>query len=193
LRAGEAAARAEAGRLRARIEELTAELAGAEEQVTRLAITREEVTRVLGEPPATDAGLQDGARAGRPGPGSPIGAVTVPPWQEGSDPSVLPRAYQDLLEVAEDAGRPLRAAEFAAATGLSTEKAKVEGLRSKLKLLAARGWLAAAPGGLFTLDHHAGNQQGPDSNGFFFLSSEVLTSPDLRKEEPSGSVCHRPA
>jgi len=57
-----------------------------EEQGTRLAITREEVTRVLGEPPAADAGLQDGARAGRPGPGSPTGAVTVPPWQEGSDP-----------------------------------------------------------------------------------------------------------
>jgi hypothetical protein len=78
----EAAARAGAGRLRARIEEPTVELAGAEEQVTRLAITREEVTRVLEEPPATDAGLQDGARAGRPGPGSPIGAVTVPPWQD---------------------------------------------------------------------------------------------------------------
>ena len=133
----------------------------AEEQVTRLAITREEVTRVLEEPPAADAVLQDGARAGGPGPGSPIGAVTVPPWQEGSDPSVLPRAYQDLLEVAEDAGRPLRAAEFAAATGLSTEKAKVEGLRSKLRLLASRGWLAAVPGGLFTLDDHAGETPRP--------------------------------
>jgi hypothetical protein len=64
---------------------------------------------------------------------------------------VLPQSCRDLLEVAGDAGRPLRAAEFAAATGQSTEKAKVEGLRSKLKLLAARGWLAGVPGGLFTL------------------------------------------
>ena len=48
----EAAARAEADRLRARIEELAGELARAEEQVTRLAIAREEVTRVLEEPPA---------------------------------------------------------------------------------------------------------------------------------------------
>lgn len=154
----EAAARAEADRLRARIEELTGELARAEEQVTRLAITREEVTRILGEPPAADAVPldQDGCE-GTPRPASPIGAVTVLPWEEGADPSVLPRSYQDLLEVAGDAGRPLRAAEFAVATGQSTEKAKVEGLRSKLKLLAARGWLAAAPGGLFTLDDHAGN------------------------------------
>ena len=48
------------------------------------------------------------------------------------------------------------AAARAAAAGLSTEKAKVEGLRSKLKLLAARGWLAPADGGLFTLPDHAG-------------------------------------
>jgi len=109
--------------------------------------------------------------------------VTVPPWQEGAEAPVLPRAYQDLLEVAADAGRPLRAGEFAAGTGLSTGKAKVEGLRSKL--LAARGLLAGEPGGLFTLPHHAGNHRNPDSKGFFFLGSEVLAKPDLKKEEPS--------
>ena len=156
----EAAARAEADRLRARIGELTGELARAEEQVTRLAITREEVTQILGEPSAADAAGEGGA-GGTPRPASPIGAVTVPPWEEGTDPSVLPRSYQDLLEAAEDAGRPLRAAEFAAATGQSTEKAKVEGLRSKLKLLAARGWLAAVPGGLFTLKDHAAETVKP--------------------------------
>jgi len=107
LRRREAVARAEADRLRARIEELSGELAGAEERVSRLAIAREEVMRVL------------------------------------------------------DAGRPLRAAEFAAATGLATAKAKVEGLRSKLKLLAARGWLAGVPGGLFTLPDHAGETPKP--------------------------------
>ena len=74
---------------------------------------------------------------------------------------MLPRAYQDLLDVAADAGRPLRAAEFAVAAGLATDKAKVEGLRSKLKLLAARGWLAVVPGGLFTLNDHAGESGKP--------------------------------
>ena len=72
-------------------------------------ITREEVTRVLEEPPAADAARQEGGPGGKPGPASPIGAVTVPPWQEGAEASVLPQAYQDLLEVAADAGRPLRA------------------------------------------------------------------------------------
>jgi hypothetical protein len=157
----EAAARAEADRLRARVEELTEELARAEEQVTRLTITREEVTRVLEEPPAADPVPQEDGSGRETGLASPIGAVTVPPRREGADPSVLPRAYQDLLEVAGDAGRPLRAAEFAAATGQSTAKAKVEGLRSKLKLLAARGWLAAVPGGLFTLNDHSGETLKP--------------------------------
>ena len=69
---------------------------------------------------------------------------------------LLPGIVGDLVEVAADAGRPLRAGEFAAATGQSAEKAKVEGVRSKLKLLAARGWLAGVPGGLFALPDRAG-------------------------------------
>jgi hypothetical protein len=162
LRRREAAARAEADRLRTRIEELSEDLARAEEQVSRLVIAREEVARALEEPAVAEppAG-QDGRLAGKPRPASPTGAVTVPPWQEGSDASVLRRAYQDLLEVAADAGRPLRAGEFAAAAGLGTGKSKVEGLRSKLKLLAARGWLAGVPGGLFTLPDHAGKAAKP--------------------------------
>jgi len=152
----EASARAEAIRLRSRIEELSEELARAEEQASRLAIAREEVTRVLEEPAGAEVPAgQDGRPAWETRPGSPVGAVTVLPWQEGAEASVLPQAYQDLVEVAADAGRPLRAGEFAAATGQSTGKAKVEGLRSKLKLLAARGWLAGEPGGLFTLPDHA--------------------------------------
>ena len=40
---------------------------------------------------------------------------------------------------------------IAAAAGLSTDKSKIEGLRSKLKRLAERGWLAEDGPGLFTL------------------------------------------
>ena len=49
----------------------------------------------------------------------------------------------------------VRLLDSAAAAGLDTKKAKVEGLRSRLKLLAARGWLAEAPGGRFTHPDHA--------------------------------------
>src|SRR5262249_56072940 len=80
------------------------------------------------------------------------GVLGGPGWGAGVEVSALPEAYRDLLEVAEDAGRPLRAGQIAAAAGLSTDRVKVEGLRSKLKRLVERGWLAGEAGpGLFTL------------------------------------------
>ena len=89
--------------------------------------------------------------------------------------------------MAADAGRPLRAAEFAVAAGLGTNKAKVESLRSKLKLLAGRGWLAGAPGGLFTLRGcTAGeNSETRTVTGSSSLGSKVLLHPNLKEEEPS--------
>ena len=76
----EAAARAEADRLRARVERLTEEeLARAEEQVTRLAITREEVRRVLEEPAVPDPAGQDDGPGGEPVHTRRIGAVAVLP------------------------------------------------------------------------------------------------------------------
>ncbi len=94
LRRREAAARAEAERLRARIEELAKDLARADEQVTRLVITREGVTRVLAEPAGA---VLPGSPVKEPGPVPPVRAVAVPPWHEGADASWLPRSYQDLL------------------------------------------------------------------------------------------------
>ena len=74
---------------------------------------------------------------------------------------MLPQDYRDLLEVAEDAGRPLRAAQIAAAAGLSTDRGKVETLRAKLKRLEERGWLAEEAGpGLFALPAGNGNRAG---------------------------------
>ena len=69
LRRREAAARAEADRLRTRIEELSEDLARAEEQASRLSIAREEVARVLEEPAVAEppAG-QNGRPAGKPRP-----------------------------------------------------------------------------------------------------------------------------
>jgi hypothetical protein len=50
----------------------------------------------------------------------------------------------------------LRAAQIAAAAGLSTDRSRVEGLRSKLKRLAERGWLAEEAGpGLFAVPARA--------------------------------------
>jgi hypothetical protein len=153
LRRREGAALAEACRLRGLIEELSGDLARAEEQASRLAIAVEEVTRVLEGPVVP---VPDGEPAAVPRPASPAGALLVPQWHEGAVASALPRPYQDLLEVAAGAGRPLRAAEFCTATGLATGKAQVEGARSRLRRLAARGWLAEEPGGLYSPGAYAG-------------------------------------
>ena len=123
----EAAARAEAEELRARIAQLTERLARAEERLSRLVIARETVDEVLSE---AGADVSPAAGPEVTAPPAPVHApvtvtLAVPPWRPDLEASVLPQAYRDLLEVAEDAGRPLRAAQTAAAAGLSTDKAKV--------------------------------------------------------------------
>jgi chromosome segregation ATPase len=161
LKRREAAAREEAEEVRGRIAQLAERLARAEEWLSRLVIARETVEEVLNgagsEPePASAAVAPDGAGPSRFGYLSPVGVLAVPPWRAGLEASVLPEAYRDLLEVAEDAGRPMRAVQIAAAAGLSTDKSKVEGLRSKLKRLAGRGWLVEEAGpGLFALPARA--------------------------------------
>ena len=154
------AARREVDELRGEIARLNERLVLAEERLARLEITRETVMEILGG--AGTAGRSAGRKRGRRlwgvasagslgAGGSPAGVVTVPPWRPGLAQSMLPSSYRDLLEVLADAGRPMRAGSIAAAAGLSTDKSKVEGLRSKLKRLAERGWLAEDGPGLFTL------------------------------------------
>jgi hypothetical protein len=146
LQRREAAARQEVDELRGEIARLNERLGRAEERLSRLEVTRETAAEILGGAGTDEAAAADPAPAG-----SPIGVMTVPPWRPGLALSVLPPSYQDLLEVLADAGRPLRAGSIAAAAGLSTDKSKIEGLRSKLKRLAERGWLAEDGPGLFAL------------------------------------------
>jgi hypothetical protein len=79
LQPREAAARAEAEELRARIAQLTERLAQAEERPSRLVITRETVEEVLNEPGAeTPPAVADGAVPSWSGRLSPIGMLAVP-------------------------------------------------------------------------------------------------------------------
>ncbi|MER6357455.1 hypothetical protein ABT186_38040 [Streptomyces sp. NPDC001634] len=160
----EAAAREKIGELRARIEELTGHLAEQEMVLSRLEITRETVTAILSgdetvsgagpgaEPEASGPVEASRTEAGEEGPfglGSPVGVRLVPPWTPELAAGVLPSSYQDIVEVLADAVRPMRAHHICAALGLSTDKSKVEGFRSKLKRLVERGWLTEAEPGLF--------------------------------------------
>jgi hypothetical protein len=145
LQRREAAARERVDGLRGQIAELTERLTAEQDVLTRLEITRETMTDLLAETSEAD-GPQPQVEAGS---GSPIGVVTVPAWRPGLDVAVLPVAYRDILEVLADADRPLRAGQIATALGLGEGAAKVEGLRSKLKRLAGRGWLTEQVPGLF--------------------------------------------
>lgn len=164
LQRREAAAREEAEDLRGQIGRLGERLAQVEERLSRLVITGETVEEVLSGPGGqTPSAVPDEAAPSRPGHLSQAGVPAVPAWRPGLDASALPEAYRDLLEVAQDAGRPLRAAQIAAAAGLSTDKARVETLRSKLKRLVERGWLTEEAGpGLFGLPARTDTGQAPD-------------------------------
>ncbi|MFF4219337.1 MULTISPECIES: hypothetical protein [Streptomyces] len=104
--------------LRGRIDGLTRRLAAEEEQLTRLRFTRETVDELFAETaPDTapevrdDGGMAEGETPGvsTSGRDAVNGVRTVPPCGPGLEESVLPRTYQDLLEVLGDAGGPLRA------------------------------------------------------------------------------------
>ena len=163
LQRGEAAARPEAEELRGRIAELAERLAGVEGRLSRLVIARETVDEVLSEAGVDVPPTAEPQVTARPGAGHPptVGVLAVPRWRAGLEASVLLQAYRDLVEVAGNAGRPLRQSAPPAAAGLSTDKARVEALRSKLKRLVERGWLAEEPGpGLFALPARAGSGAG---------------------------------
>jgi hypothetical protein len=119
LQRREAAARAEAEELRGRIAELAERLAGVEERLSRLVITRETVGDVLSGagadvPPRAAAGTEATGPVHAPA----IGVLAVPPWRAGLEASVLPQAYRDLVEVAEDAGRPKTPRTYAATAAM---------------------------------------------------------------------------
>ncbi|MFE3493840.1 hypothetical protein ACFXOS_12125 [Streptomyces sp. NPDC059175] len=151
----DAAARVEIAELRHQIAELSRRLAEREDVLSRLQITRETMTEILsGGETVSVAGAEadvDEAETEehRLPAGSPVGVRLVPHWTPGLAVGVLPGSYRDIVEVLQDAVHPMRAHHLCAALGLSTDKSKVEGFRSKLKRLVERGWLMEEEPGLF--------------------------------------------
>jgi hypothetical protein len=87
-----------------------------------------------------------------------VGGVTrVPSWRSDLTEAHLPAGYQRLWLAVRDAAGPVRAQELARGLGLESTPAKVEALRSKLKRLVARGWIAESAPGMFAA---AGGEHG---------------------------------
>jgi hypothetical protein len=73
----------------------------------------------------------------------------VPVWRTDLAEAHLPVGYRRLWLAVRDAAEPGRAQELARGLGLEPTPGKVEALRSKLKRLVARGWIAEPAPGVF--------------------------------------------
>ncbi|MFD3809285.1 hypothetical protein ACFWTC_38480 [Streptomyces sp. NPDC058619] len=137
---------------RQRVEVLQAELQEAEAAWERFVIARQTVAEVLAEPPVGEEASLAGVAGERPA--RVAGAVpgsAVPAWREGLTLDSLAPDYQRLVEVLAGSGEEMDCRQLAAALGLEVVAAKVEGVRSKVKRLAARGWMAEERPGMFSV------------------------------------------
>ncbi|MBD0692575.1 hypothetical protein [Streptomyces sp. CBMA123] len=137
---------------RQRVEALKAELREAEAAWERFVIARETVAEVLAEPRAGEEAppvVVAGERLARVAAAVP-GSV-VPAWREGLALDSLAPDYQRLVEVLAGGREVMDCRQLAATLGLEVVAAKVGGVRSKVKRLAARGWLAEERPGMFSV------------------------------------------
>ncbi|MER7468357.1 hypothetical protein [Streptomyces sp. NPDC097981] len=162
LEAREASAREGVAVLREEAARAAAALEAGEIELDRRVIAREELVEALAVAAEATTAATEAADAGEtaptpvPGPASAsVSGAIVPPWREGLSVSVLSLDNQRILNVLQD--RPgheqMRAKDIAAALGIeATVAAKVEGVRSKAKRLAERGWLLQEASGAFSAD-----------------------------------------
>jgi hypothetical protein len=157
----EAAARVRVEGLREEVARLAGVLEAAEIELDRRVIAREELVEALAASAVETTAVSEplpgaGARAEQEKAPSlaPVPGSTVPFWRDGLPVTVLAPDYQRILGVVEErspAGQgPLKAREIAVQLGLQATPAKVEGVRSKARRLAERGWLLQEASGAFS-------------------------------------------
>lgn len=152
----ETAARVRVEGLREEVARLAGVLEAAEIELDRRVIAREELVEALAASAAdTTAVTEAEAEAETVSAPAPVPGSIVPPWREGLPVTVLAPDYQRILGVLDErqpAGQgPLKAREITAGLGLETTSAKVEGVRSKARRLAERGWLLQETSGAFSV------------------------------------------
>ncbi|MEU0479168.1 hypothetical protein ABZ260_08310 [Streptosporangium sp. NPDC006013] len=132
---------------RQQADELRAQLAAVEEQLRRLAITRETLTEFADDYPSeTDTAADDGVVIEEPSGSARSDLADEPPR--------LPplrgfrRQVVAFLATAEE---PMRAREIAQAIGKPDTRSQVEGMRSRLQRLVSDGWLRREADGLYAI------------------------------------------
>ncbi|MFE4416535.1 hypothetical protein, partial [Streptomyces sp. NPDC056821] len=149
----ETAARVRVEGLREEVARLTGVLEAAEIELDRRVIAREELVEALAASAAETTAVTE-TEAERETVPAPVPGSIVPPWREGLPLTVLAPDYQRILDVLDErqpAGQgPMKAKEITVELGLGTTSAKVEGVRSKARRLAERGWLVQETSGMFS-------------------------------------------
>ncbi|SFT21028.1 hypothetical protein [Streptomyces sp. ok210] len=140
--------------LRDKLDRLVAELEEAEAVRDRLVIAKETVSQVLSEScEPKNVAMSGDARPIVPKPAAPRSVVPV--QRDGLDVTVLSPDYRRIMQVLADRERsgegPAICRQVADALDLELVPAKIEGVRSKAKRLAARGWLVENTPGSFSL------------------------------------------
>jgi len=128
--------------LREQAARVAAQLGEAERALEHVAITRATLAAVLAAHEGVGRQAQD---VGTPRPQPAL----VPVWRSDLTEAHLPAGYRELWRALAHAPGPVRAKDLALMLGLGVTAAKIEGLRSKLKRLVARGWIAESAPGVF--------------------------------------------
>ncbi|MFF5284439.1 hypothetical protein [Streptomyces sp. NPDC013171] len=149
LEAKESAAREAVERVRDEVARIAAVLEEAERVLERLVIAREAVVEVLSEPAGRALDVVKDKAVAAAMAGSPV------PRQSGQLARAVPAPdYQRIIPVLETeaaAGRDrVRAEDLAVALGPEVVPAKIEGVRSRAKRLAERGWITGHQSGEFS-------------------------------------------
>ncbi|MFB7223610.1 hypothetical protein [Streptomyces sp. NPDC056227] len=150
----ETAARVRVEGLREEVAWLAGVLEAAEIELDRRVIAREELVEALAASAAETTAVTEAETETVSSPAPAPGSI-VPPWREGLPVTVLALDYQRILGVLDErqpAGQgPLKAREITIQLGLEATSAKVEGVRSKSRRLAERGWLLQETSGAFSV------------------------------------------
>ncbi|MFF3377829.1 hypothetical protein ACFYXF_33375 [Streptomyces sp. NPDC002680] len=166
----ETTARVRVEGLREEVARLAEVLETAEIELDRRVIAREELVEALAASAAeTTAVAGTGAEQKTVSSPAPVPGSIVPPWREGLPVTVLAPDYRRILGVLDErqlAGQgPLKAREITAELGLVATPAKVEGVRSKARRLAERGWLLQETSGMFSAGRRPVAVPGAGSSG----------------------------
>lgn len=145
----QAAVRSRVAELEQEIAALTVRLEAERNRLERLTVTRETLDELAAEGVAVGAIALPPVEAEPVGGGRVVGMQTVTAWREGMTSADLPPVYRDIVDVIDDAPKPVQAKQIVPRIGLPAQTSKIEGTRSKLKRLVERGWLDEETPGLF--------------------------------------------